>query len=33
MLGLFFDSEDGNKIFLRNVGGLSTDYAAEYPRR
>jgi hypothetical protein len=26
LLGLLFDSEDGNDMFLRNVGWLSTDY-------
>jgi hypothetical protein len=33
LLGLFFDSEDGGDIFLRNVGWLSADYTALYPRR
>jgi hypothetical protein len=32
-LSLFFDPEDGGDIFLRNVGGHSTDYTAYYPRR
>jgi hypothetical protein len=32
LLGLF-DPEDGADIFLRNVGLLSTDYTALYPRR
>jgi hypothetical protein len=27
LLGLFFDSENGGDMFLRNVGWLSTDYA------
>jgi hypothetical protein len=30
---LIFDREDGGNMFLRNVGRLSTDYAALYPRR
>jgi hypothetical protein len=33
LLGLFFDPEDGDDIFLRNVGWLSTDYTALYHRR
>jgi hypothetical protein len=33
LLGFFFDPEDGENMFLRNVGGLSTDYTALYPRR
>jgi hypothetical protein len=33
LLGLFFDPQDGGYIFLRNVGELSTDYTALYPRR
>jgi hypothetical protein len=28
LLGLFFDPEDGGDMFLRNVGGISTDYTA-----
>jgi hypothetical protein len=32
-LGLFFYPEDGGDMFLRNVGWLSTDYTALYPRR
>jgi hypothetical protein len=28
LLGLFFDPEDGGDMFLRNVGRLSTEYAA-----
>jgi hypothetical protein len=31
--GLFFDPEDGSDMFIRNVGWLSTDYTALYPRR
>jgi hypothetical protein len=31
--GTFFDAEDGGYMFLRNVGRLSTDYTALYPRR
>jgi hypothetical protein len=31
--GLYFYPEDGGDMFLRNVGGLSTDYMALYPRR
>jgi hypothetical protein len=27
-----FESEDGNDIFLRNVGWLSTKYMASYPK-
>jgi hypothetical protein len=33
LLCLFFDPEDGGDMFLRNVGRLSTDYTALYPRR
>jgi hypothetical protein len=33
LLGLFFDPEDGGSVFLRNVGSLSTDCEALYPRR
>jgi hypothetical protein len=33
MLLGFFDSEGGGYMFLRNVGWLSTDYTALYPRR
>jgi hypothetical protein len=29
---LFFDAENGGGMFLRNVGWLSTDYKALYPR-
>jgi hypothetical protein len=32
LLGLF-DPEDGRDVFLRNVGRLSTNYTALYPRR
>jgi hypothetical protein len=30
---LIFDYKDGDDIFLRNIGWLSTDYTALYPRR
>jgi hypothetical protein len=30
---LFFDPEDGGDIFFQNVGWLSTDYMALYPRK
>jgi hypothetical protein len=30
--GLFFNAEDGGDVFLRNIGWLSTDYIAFYPR-
>jgi hypothetical protein len=33
LFGLFFDPEDWDDMFLRNVGWLSTDYMAVYPRR
>jgi hypothetical protein len=33
LLGLFFDLEDGDAMFLRNFGWLSMDYMAFYPRR
>jgi hypothetical protein len=33
LLGLIFETEDRGDIFLRNVGWLSTDYTALYPRR
>jgi hypothetical protein len=32
LLGLFFDPEDGGNMFLQNIGQLSTDYKALYPR-
>jgi hypothetical protein len=32
LLSLFFDPEDGYKLFLRNVGSISTDYKALYSR-
>jgi hypothetical protein len=32
-LGLFFDPEDGSDVFLQNVGWLSLDYMALYPRK
>jgi hypothetical protein len=31
LLGLFFNPEDGDEIFLRNVGWLSTDYTKLMP--
>jgi hypothetical protein len=33
LLGLLFDPDDDGEIFLRNVGRLTTDYMALYPRR
>jgi hypothetical protein len=33
LLCLFFDHGDGGEMFFRNVGWLSTDYTALYPRR
>jgi hypothetical protein len=33
LLGLFFYTENGGDMFLRNIGWLSTDYTALYPRR
>jgi hypothetical protein len=30
---IFYDPEDGDDTFLRNVGYHSTDYTASYPRR
>jgi hypothetical protein len=33
LLSLFFDHEDIGNIFFRNVGLLSPDYTALYPRR
>jgi hypothetical protein len=33
LLGLLFNPADGDDMFLRNVGSLSTDYKAFYPRR
>jgi hypothetical protein len=33
LLSLFFDPEDGDGIFLRNIGSLSQDYLAFYPRK
>jgi hypothetical protein len=33
MPGLFFDPEDGGNMFLRNIGSLSVDHKASYPRR
>jgi hypothetical protein len=32
MLGLFFVPDDGNGMFLRNVGSLSTVYTSLYSR-
>jgi hypothetical protein len=33
LLGLFFDPKKGSDILVRNIGGLSTDYMALYPRK
>jgi hypothetical protein len=33
LLGLFFESEDGGDMFLRNFCRFTTDYATLYPRR
>jgi hypothetical protein len=33
LLGLFFDPEFEGDMLLRNVGRLSTNYTALYPRR
>jgi hypothetical protein len=33
LLWLFFDAEYADDKFLRNVGWLSTDYMALFPRR
>jgi hypothetical protein len=33
LLGSFVDPEGGDKMLFRNVGCLSTDYTALYPRR
>jgi hypothetical protein len=32
LLGFFFNPENGGSMFFRNVGWLSTDYSALYPR-
>jgi hypothetical protein len=32
LLRLFFDPENGCDMFLRNVGGFSTEYTALYPK-
>jgi hypothetical protein len=32
-LGLYFDTEDGDDMFLRNIRWLSTDYIVLYSRR
>jgi hypothetical protein len=31
--GFFYNPEDGGEIFLRNIGGLSMECTALYPRR
>jgi hypothetical protein len=33
LVGFFFDAEDGDEIFLRNVSSLSVEYMALYPGR
>jgi hypothetical protein len=33
LLGLFFDRVGEGEMFLRNVGCLSTDYSALYPKK
>jgi hypothetical protein len=33
LLDLFFDPEDGGEMFLQNIGWLSMDYTALYPKR
>jgi hypothetical protein len=32
-LGLFFDPEDEGDMFTRNIGSISADYTALYPKR
>jgi hypothetical protein len=32
LLGLLFNLEDGGNVFLRNIGRLSKDCSALYPR-
>jgi hypothetical protein len=33
LLGLYFDPKEEDEMFFRNVGSLSTDYTALYPKR
>jgi hypothetical protein len=33
LFGLFFETEDGGDMLLRNFGGLPTHYMALYPKR
>jgi hypothetical protein len=33
LFGVFYDLEDGGDIFIRNLGWISAEYTALYPRR
>jgi hypothetical protein len=33
LLGFFFDPEEEGDVLLRNIGYISTDHTALYPRR